>query len=210
MALGGGCEMLLHAGAVQAHAESYIGLVECGVGVLPAWGGCAAMLERWQADPHTPRGPMPAVAKVFEMLSTATVSRSAAEAKGLKFLRESDGITMNRDRLLADAKAKALTLLATHAPPEPHDLTLPGPSGKVALKMAVHDFRKRGLATAHDAVVADALASVLSGGAADPTEPVNTHKVLDLEREGFMKLIRTEATLARIEHVLETGKPLRN
>jgi len=74
----------------------------------------------------------------------------------------------------------------------------------------VHDFRKRGLATAHDALVADALATVLSGGAADPTEPVNTHKVLDLEREGFMKLIRTEATLARIEHVLETGKPLRN
>ncbi len=210
LALGGGCEILLHASAVQAHAESYIGLVECGVGVLPAWGGCAAMLERWQADPRTPKGPMPAVAKVFEMVSTATVAKSAAEAKEMKFLRESDGITMNRDRLLADAKARALALLADHAPPVPRELTLPGPSGKVALRMAVHDFRKRGLATAHDAVVADALATVLSGGAADAIEPVNTHKVLDLERENFMKLIRTEATLDRIEHVLETGKPLRN
>ena len=210
MALGGGCEILLHASAIQAHAESYIGLVECGVGVLPAWGGSTAMLERWQSAKGMPRGPIPAVAKVFEMLSTATVSKSAAEAKELLFLREGDGITMNRDRLLADAKAKALALAEGYQPPAPQLLTLPGPSGKVAMQMAVEGFALRGLATKHDKVVSLVLADVLTGGDADPIEPVEEARVLELERDGFMKLIRTNATLERIEHVLETGKPLRN
>lgn len=210
LALGGGCEILLHADAVQAHAESYIGLVECGVGVLPAWGGCTAMLERWQSDKTFPKGPMPAPSKVFETVSTATVAKSAAEAKELKFLRESDGITMNRDRLLADAKARALVLAEGYAPPKPIELTLPGPSGKVAMEMAVEGFAKRGLATRHDQVVATALAEVLTGGDADHIEPVSAARVLELEREGFMKLIRTNATLDRIEHILETGRPLRN
>ncbi|WP_454916716.1 3-hydroxyacyl-CoA dehydrogenase NAD-binding domain-containing protein [Xanthobacter sediminis] len=210
LALGGGCEILLHADAVQAHAESYIGLVECGVGVLPAWGGCTAMLERWQSDPAFPKGPMPAPSKVFETVSTATVAKSAAEAKELKFLRASDGITMNRDRLLADAKAKALALAEAYVPPKPMELTLPGPSGKVAMEMAVEGFARRGLATRHDKVVSAALAEVLTGGDADHIVPVSAARVLELEREGFMKLIRTNATLDRIEHVLETGRPLRN
>ncbi|WP_234050306.1 MULTISPECIES: 3-hydroxyacyl-CoA dehydrogenase/enoyl-CoA hydratase family protein [unclassified Xanthobacter] len=210
LALGGGCEILLHADAVQAHAESYIGLVECGVGVLPAWGGCTAMLERWQSDKTFPKGPMPAPSKVFETVSTATVAKSAAEAKELKFLRESDGITMNRDRLLADAKARALALVEGYVPPKPIELTLPGPSGKVAMEMAVEGFAKRGLATRHDQVVSSTLAEVLTGGDADHIEPVSTARLLELEREGFMKLIRTNATLDRIEHILETGKPLRN
>ncbi|WP_238122886.1 MULTISPECIES: 3-hydroxyacyl-CoA dehydrogenase/enoyl-CoA hydratase family protein [unclassified Xanthobacter] len=210
LALGGGCEILLHASAVQAHAESYIGLVECGVGVLPAWGGCTAMLERWQTDKMFPKGPMPAPSKVFETVSTATVAKSAAEAKELKFLRESDGITMNRDRLLADAKARALAMAETYAPPKPIDLTLPGPSGKVAMEMAVEGFARRGMATRHDKVVSAALAEVLTGGDADHIEPVSQARLLELEREGFMKLIRTNATLDRIEHVLETGRPLRN
>ncbi|WP_332116635.1 3-hydroxyacyl-CoA dehydrogenase/enoyl-CoA hydratase family protein [Azorhizobium caulinodans] len=210
MALGGGCEILLHSDAVQAHAESYIGLVECGVGVLPGWGGCKEMLTRWQTDPALPKGPMPAPSKVFEMVSTATVSKSAAEAKEYKFLRESDGITMNRDRLLADAKAKAIALAENYVPPKPVDLTLPGPSGRVALEMAAESFHKRGIATKHDLVVASALAEVLTGGPADHIQPVTEAQVLELERAGFMKLIRTNATLARIESVLETGRPLRN
>ena len=118
-ALGGGCEMLLHCAAVQAHAESYIGLVETGVGVVPGWGGCATVLTRWQTDRQAPKGPMPAVAKVFEIISTATVSRSAAEAIELKFLKPTDGISMNRDRLLADAKARALELAEDYTPPQP-------------------------------------------------------------------------------------------
>ncbi|MFS8038009.1 3-hydroxyacyl-CoA dehydrogenase NAD-binding domain-containing protein [Xanthobacter sp. AM11] len=210
MALGGGCEILLHASAVQAHAESYVGLVECGVGVLPAWGGCTAMLERWASDPKFPKGPMPAPSKVFETVSTATVAKSAAEAKELKFLREGDGITMNRDRLLADAKAKALALVEGYAPPKPVEFFLPGPSGKAAMDMAVEGFAKRGMATRHDRTVSGVLAEVLTGGDADHIAPVPAARVLELERDGFMKLIRTEATLDRIEHILETGRPLRN
>ncbi|MFG1344712.1 3-hydroxyacyl-CoA dehydrogenase NAD-binding domain-containing protein [Xanthobacter autotrophicus DSM 431] len=210
MALGGGCEILLHASAVQAHAESYIGLVECGVGVLPAWGGCTAMLERWAFDPKFPKGPMPAPSKVFETVSTATVAKSAAEAKELKFLRESDGITMNRDRLLADAKAKALAMVDGYQPPKPVEFFLPGPTGKVAMDMAVEGFARRGLATKHDKVVSGVLAEVLTGGDADHIQPVKAERVLELEREGFMKLLRTNATLDRIEHILETGRPLRN
>ena len=116
MALGGGCEILLHSSAVQAHAESYIGLVECGVGLLPGWGGCKEMLGRWKTLGKLPGGPMPTPAKVFEMVSTATTSKSAAQAKEYLFLRPTDGITMNRDRLLADAKAKALSLVEGYKP----------------------------------------------------------------------------------------------
>ena len=211
LALGGGCEILLNSDAVQAHAESYVGLVEAGVGVVPAWGGCAEMLARLAADPKRPNGPMAPVAQAFETIGLARVAKSAFEAREIGFLRREDGITFNRDRLLADAKARALALAADYAPPEPVTLTLPGPSGKAALHMAVRDLRAKGVATPHDEVVADALAHVLTGGAnADPTEPVSADDVLKLEREAFMRLIRTDATLARIEHTVATGKPLRN
>ncbi len=210
LALGGGCEILLHSSAVQAHAESYIGLVECGVGLVPGWGGCKEMLARWSADGHLPHGPMPAVAKVFETVSVATVAKSAAEARELGFLRPSDGITMNRDRLLADAKAKALQLAKRYKPPKPPEFNLPGPSGKTALGLAIDSFRKRGIATKHDVVVAGALAEVLTGGATDPTKTLSEQDLLDLERSHFMRLVRHPDTLARVEAVLETGKPLRN
>ena len=210
LALGGGCEVLLHCDAIQAHAESYVGLVEVGVGVIPAWGGCKELLLRWQRDPRRPGGPMPPVAGTFETVSLARVATSAAEARELKFLGPDDGITMNRDRLLADAKARALALADGYQPPEPATLTLPGPSGKAALDMAVHGFRLQGKATAHDVVVGDALAGVLSGGATDVTAEVEEQALLDLERAAFMRLLRTPATLDRIEHMLETGKPLRN
>ncbi|HXP95197.1 MAG TPA: 3-hydroxyacyl-CoA dehydrogenase NAD-binding domain-containing protein, partial [Telmatospirillum sp.] len=136
LALGGGCEILLHCDAVQAHAEAYVGLVECGVGLVPAWGGCKEMLSRWSAPGRLPNGPMPAIAKVFETVSTATVAKSAAEAKELLFLRPTDGITMNRTRLLADAKAKALSLVDGYVPPQPIELSLPGESARVGLQMA--------------------------------------------------------------------------
>jgi len=210
MALGGGCEILLHSDAVQAHAESYIGLVECGVGVVPGWGGCKEMLSRWSISGLLPRGPMPAPTKVFETVSTATVSKSAAEAKELLFLRAEDGITMNRYRLLADAKARALKLAVDYAPPQPVDLKLPGASGKLAFTMAAEGFHHRGIATDHDMVVADALADVLSGGTADLIDVVNEDQLLTLERAAFMRLLKTAGTLARIEHLLVTGKPLRN
>jgi 3-hydroxyacyl-CoA dehydrogenase len=210
MALGGGCEMLLHSDAVQAHAETYAGLVECGVGLLPGWGGCKEMLGRWSDDPALPKGPMPAASKVFEMISTAKVSRSAAQAREMLILRDTDRITMNRDRLLADAKRRALELAQDYRPPAPREIVLPGPSGRVALNQAVAGFARQGVATPHDIVVSGELARVLTGGDTDIIDTVKEAKLLDLERDSFMRLLRTPGTLARIEHMLETGKPLRN
>ena len=210
MALGGGCEILLHCDAVQAHAETYIGLVEVGVGLIPAWGGCATMLARFATDKKSPRGPMPPVGRAFEMIATAQVSKSAAEALDLGLLRPGDGITANRDRLLADAKARALALVEGYAPPEPVTLRLPGPSGRAALAMAVQGFVGSGKATPHDVVVSDRLAETLTAGTADPIDDTPLDAVYELERRAFMALLKQEPTLARIEHMLETGKPLRN
>lgn len=209
-ALGGGCEILLHCAAVQAHAESYIGLVETGAGIVPAWGGCKEMLLRHIADKRRPGGPMPPVTKAFELISLATVATSAADAKRHLYLRPEDSITMNRDRLLADAKAKALALAEAYRPPAKDDIRLPGPTAKVALEMAVRGYARLGKATVHDQAVAGTLAEVLSGGETDITTPLAESDLLALERDAFMRLIRHPATIARIEHLLETGKPLRN
>jgi 3-hydroxyacyl-CoA dehydrogenase len=210
LALGGGCEMLMHCGAVQAYAETYMGLVEAGVGLVPGWGGCTTMLSRWQADKTMPKGPMPSSSKVFEIISTATVSKSAAEAMELKFLRGTDGITMNRDRLLADAKARALAMAENYAPPEPPVLSLAGASARTAFAMAVDGFHKRGAATDHDVTVSAALGNVLSGGDVDFFDPVTEDDVMTLERTNFMALIKTKESQARIKSVIETGRPLRN
>ncbi len=211
MALGGGCEILLHSSAVQAHAETYAGLVEVGVGLVPGWGGCKEVLTRWLFNPKRPGGPMPAIAKAFEMIGTAQVAKSAFEAREMLLLREGDGITMNRDRLLADAKARALKLARRYKPPEPpREIRLPGPTAKAALELAVDGFRHQGKATPHDVTVSRELATVLSGGATDITDTLGEDDLTKLERQAFMTLIRTEGTLQRIEHMLETGKPLRN
>ncbi|MGE4306718.1 MAG: 3-hydroxyacyl-CoA dehydrogenase NAD-binding domain-containing protein [Novosphingobium sp.] len=210
LAVGGGCEILLHCDAIQAHAELYTGLVECGVGLVPGWGGNGEMLDRARNAKMMPRGPMPPVAKVFETVSTATVSKSAAQAKEMLFLRPDDGITMNRDRLLYDAKQKALSLVDDYTPPEAPEFRLPGPSGREALSMAAQGFRKQGKATEYDMVVSDALAAVLTGGDADPLDTVSEQELLKLERETFMRLVREPRSVARVEHMMETGKPLRN
>ena len=210
MALGGGCEILLHSDAIQAHAETYTGLVEVGVGAIPGWGGCKEMLLRLKADKRLPGGPMPAVAKAFEMIGTAQVSKSAFEAKEMGFLRAKDGITMNRDRVLADAKAKALELAKAYQPPKDAQISLPGATGVAALKLALAGFVATGKATPHDVTVSLALAKVLTGGKTDHTEVISEKDLLKLERQAFMELMRTNATLARIEHMLDTGKPLRN
>ena len=211
LAIGGGCEFLLHCDAVQAHTESYIGLVETGVGIVPAWGGCKEMLARLGNDPRLPRGPIPHVAAAFETIGLAKTSKSAFEAKELGFLRPTDGITFNRDRLLAEAKAKSLELAESYRPPEPVVLTLPGRAGKAALDLVLREYHAKGMLTAHDELVAGALAEVLTGGPeADQSEPISEDNVLALERAAFMRLVKTKATLARIEHTLETGRPLRN
>jgi 3-hydroxyacyl-CoA dehydrogenase len=210
MALGGGCEILLHSAAVQAHAESYIGLVETGVGLVPGWGGCKELLTRQFTNPKRPGGPIPPLMQTFETIALAKVSRSAAEARDSLMLRSLDRITMNRDRLLADAKARALELAKDYQPPKPQPLNLPGPTGAAALKLGVTELVNQGKATAYDAVVAEKLADVLSGGETDITEETSEDQLLALERRAFQSLIRQPRTLARIEHMLETGKPLRN
>ena len=230
MALGGGCEVLLNSDAVQAHAELYMGLVEVGVGVIPGWGGCKEMLLRYQEQEEAKfksdlkkvdkegmwfspdKTPMGAVRKAFETIGTAQVSTSAQEAQSIGYLRDTDGITMNRDRLLYDAKKRALEMAKDYKAPEKReDIRLPGPSGKMALDMAVSDFYKNGKATAYDVVVSSHLAEVLSGGKdADWTQPMTEDDLLKLERAQFMDLLHQDRTLDRIEHMLDTGKPLRN
>ena len=211
MALGGGCEVLLHCDAVQAHAESYIGLVEAGVGLVPGWGGCKEMMLRGLTSGRTGfGGAMPAISRVFETIGMAKVSRSAKEARKLGFLREGDGISANRDRLLADAKATALALATDYTPPEPAVVKLPGKTAQVALKMAVRGLAKTRKATPHDLVVVEHLGNVLTGGETDATREVSEDRLSELEREALLALIRTPATIARMEHMLETGKPLRN
>jgi 3-hydroxyacyl-CoA dehydrogenase len=210
LTLGGGCEICLNADAVQAHAETYIGLVETGVGVIPAWTGSTELLTRWVQSKKRPGGPIPPVAQAFETIGMAKVAKSAFEAKEMLFLRAADGITMNRDRLLADAKAKALALVEDYQAPGKAEISLPGESARLAMQIVVDGLRLRGAATPHDEVVADQLAVVLSGGDTDVTETVSDDALLALERQAFMTLIRHPATLARLEHMLETGKPLRN
>lgn len=231
MALGGGCEILLHSDHVQAHAETYTGLVEVGVGLIPGWGGCKEMLLRFQDEEKqnydkavkgvtgedkiwfSPKvTPMGAARKAFETIALAKVAKSAQEAKEFKYLKDSDGITMNRDRLLFDAKQKALELAKSYKAPAPvEEIRVSGPAGKLALDLAVADLRTSGKATPYDVTVSSAVATVLSGGPkGDWTTPLHEDDFYKLEREEFMKLIRHEGTQRRVEHMLTTGKPLRN
>ncbi|MBO0332309.1 3-hydroxyacyl-CoA dehydrogenase/enoyl-CoA hydratase family protein [Sneathiella sp. CAU 1612] len=210
MALGGGCEIVLAAAAVQAHAESYMGLVEVGVGVIPGFGGCKELVMRAMLNKKRPGGAMPALSGVFEAISTAKVATSAAEARDMMILREGDRVTMNRKRVLADAKKRALEMVEGYAAPEPVEVNLPGETAAAAFDMAVSGFVTMGRATAYDGVVSEQVARVLTGGDTDITQPVTEKKLLQLEREGFMTLIHNHKTLDRIEHMLTTGKPLRN
>lgn len=230
MALGGGCEILLASDHVQAHAETYCGLVEVGVGLIPGWGGCKEMILRfhekeraahakasqvagkdamWFSPETTPVG---AVRKAFEVIGMANVAKSAQEAKEIGYFRDRDGVTMNRDRLLFDAKAKALAMVDGYAAPEMReDIVLGGAAAKLALDMAVKDLQASGKATPYDGVVSGHLAAVLAGGSdGDITKPLSENDLLKLELSEFMNLLHNEGTYARIEHMLEKGKPLRN
>ncbi|MFZ2620346.1 MAG: 3-hydroxyacyl-CoA dehydrogenase family protein, partial [Alphaproteobacteria bacterium] len=210
MALGGACEIILHSDAIVAHAETYTGLVEVGVGIIPGWGGCAQMLLRIAADKKTPKGPMPPVSKAFENIATAKVSPSAMEARDMLILRDGDEIVMNRDRLLAQAKAKVLSMAKGYMPPMPQTISLPGPSGAAALTLAVRDFAKKGIATPHDVTISAELGRVLTGGETDLTQQVTEQRLLELEREHFVNLCKTKQTRARVRYMLAKGKPLRN
>ncbi|MEQ1621492.1 MAG: 3-hydroxyacyl-CoA dehydrogenase NAD-binding domain-containing protein [Methylococcales bacterium] len=202
LALGGGCEVLLHCDAIQAHAELYIGLVETGVGLIPGWGGCKEYLYRWLHFSKRPGGPMPAIAQAFETIAMAKVSKSAADAKQMLFLSITDGISMNKDRLLADAKAKALALLPGYTPAQPYSYSLPGASAEAALDMAITTLRLAGKITDYDVTIAKQLAGVLSGGGCDIAEPLTESDLLALELKAFLYLVQQPGTLAKLEYML--------
>jgi 3-hydroxyacyl-CoA dehydrogenase len=206
--LGGGCEVLLHCDAVQAHTETFMGLVELGVGLLPAWGGCRELLIRFAET--SAAGPMPAASRAFEVIATATVSTSAQNAMEIGYLRRSDRITANRDRLLADAIAFALELADGYTPPEPRTLTVAGRSGQATLALTARQRASTVGASEYDLELVGEYARVLTGGDADPTEPVPESAISQLELEGIARLVRRPQTLERIRHMLATGKPLRN
>ncbi|MBS1854215.1 MAG: 3-hydroxyacyl-CoA dehydrogenase/enoyl-CoA hydratase family protein [Acidobacteria bacterium] len=200
MTLGGGLEVALHAGRMQAAAESYMGLVEAGVGVVPAGGGCKEMLLRFGE-----------ARRAFELIGYAKVSESAAHARELGYLRASDGITMNRERLLCDARTAALALVPVWSPGQPRqDIPVEGESGYALMKMAVWLAREGGYISDYDAVIGEKLAHVLSGGRLTGTQRVSEQHLLDLEREAFLSLCGDPQTQARMEHMLKTGKALRN
>jgi 3-hydroxyacyl-CoA dehydrogenase len=206
MALGGGCEILLHCDALQASSETYMGLVESGVGLIPAWGGCVRYLERCRTQPDH-QGPIPPVRNAFQTI--LMLSASAFDAQKKRWLRAGDGITMNPDRLLHDAKARALAMSEHYESPKPVVFKLPGEAGKCALNLAVDDFYVKGDATWHDVVVADALSQVLTGGETHVTQALGESDIAQLEREHFLSLLKTAQTQKRIAQTLKSGKPLR-
>jgi 3-hydroxyacyl-CoA dehydrogenase len=224
LCLGGGTEISLHAAGRQPHAELYTGLVEVGVGLLPGGGGCKEMLLRAVDSAAASRGKvsgealagsvelMEAMKKAFEAIATAKVAASAHEARGLGFLSDSDRISMNRERVLSDAKARALELArAGFEPPVPRtDIPVPGESLLAALKMGVHLMRQGDFITDYEVKLGGKIAEVLCGGNLTPGTPVSEQYILDLEREGFKSLCGEKKTQERIQFTLKTGKTLRN
>ncbi len=211
MALGGGCETILHCDAVQAHLESYPGLVEVGVGVIPGWGGCKEMLFRHLTTKKLGfGGAMPAVKTVFETIALAKVAESAELARDLGILNEKSRISMNRDRLLNDAKELCLQLAVNYAPPAAQTIKLPGKSGRIALDMAVKGLAAMGKVTPHDQVVVGHLTQVLTGGDHSSNHEFTEQDILNLEHDHFMQLVKLKPTLDRIQYMLENNKPLRN
>jgi 3-hydroxyacyl-CoA dehydrogenase len=213
LALGGGAEIALHADRVQAAAETYMGLVEVGVGLVPAGGGIKEMLVRAMSARPTPQSdPLPHVQQAFETVALAKVSTSGPDARRLGYLASTDGVTMNRERLIADAKAKALERVREgYVKPAPRTaIPVGGASLGAALKLGVHLAWRAGRASDHDALIGRKVAHVFAGGDLPHAATVTEQQLLDLEREAFLSLLGQRKTLERIQHTLKTGKPLRN
>jgi 3-hydroxyacyl-CoA dehydrogenase len=213
MALGGGCEISLHSARILAAAETYMGLVETGVGLIPGGGGTKEMLIR--ANEHAAGGEsldlFHALKPVFENIAMAKVSTSGEEARSLGYLRPSDLIAMNRDRQVADAKQLALALVREgYHPPAPAEIRVLGEQFLSGAKLAIHMLMRGGFASEYDAVVGRKLAYVLSGGSITAPQTVPEQYILDLEREAFVSLCGERRTQERMAYTLKTGKPLRN
>jgi 3-hydroxyacyl-CoA dehydrogenase len=220
LTLGGGCEISLHAASRQPHAELYMGLVEVGVGLLPGGGGCKEMLLRAvdSAASIRPDGRgesvevMEAMKKAFETIATGKVGTSAEEARGLGFLSSSDRITMNRERVLSDAKTRALERVRAGYEPPVMRTNIPAPGENIlaALKMGVYLMRQGEFISDHELKLGTKIAEVLCGGNVTPGTPVSEQYLLDLEREAFKSLCGEKKTQERIQFTLKTGKTLRN
>jgi 3-hydroxyacyl-CoA dehydrogenase len=213
LTLGGGVEVTMHSAATQGAGELYAGLVEVGVGLIPAGGGCKEMLARFLGDipPGVAYDPNPFVQKVFEYLGTAKVATSGEEARDQAFLRASDRITVDPDRLIYDAKMLALGLAeGGYRAPRKRSFKLPGAQGRAAIELYLYQMQMGGFISEHDAVVGKKLAWILTGGECSSGAVRTEQDILDLEREAFLSLLGTEKTKARIQHMLEKGKPLRN
>jgi 3-hydroxyacyl-CoA dehydrogenase len=214
LAIGGGCEIALHGDRVQAAAETYMGLVEVGVGLIPAGGGTKEMLIRCLES--RPAGAqidlLPYVQRAFETIAFGKVATSGPDAKRMGFLRPTDAITMNRDRLIADAKARALARVAEgyQPPPRPTAIPVGGENLLAALSLGVHLARRGDRISDHDALIGRKLAWILAGGSLPHATTVSEQYLLDLEREAFVSLCGEPKTLERIGYTLKTGKTLRN
>jgi 3-hydroxyacyl-CoA dehydrogenase len=214
LTLGGGCEITMSGDAVVASLETYIGLVEVGAGLVPAGGGCKEMVRR--ADEAAPRLPgtdlFPYIRRIFETVGMGKVATSAHEAQEMGFLRTTDRVVANRDRLLHDAKMQVLAMVeAGYRPTPPRaDIRVAGEPGLAALRIGLDQMERAGYISAHDKVVGDALAWVLCGGEVSASSLVSEEYLLDLEREAFMRLCSEPKTQERMEYILKTGKPLRN
>ncbi len=212
LALGGGCEITMAGNAVRAAAETYIGLVELGAGVIPAGGGCLRLYLRHLARQNDARDLQPAFRAAFETIGTAKVATSAEEARGLGFLRPGDTWSMHREHVCADARDLALALARAgiEIPVERPAIPVMGTAGLALAESVLYNMEQAGFATAHDRKLGLKLAHVLSGGNVPPGTTISEREMLDLEREAFMSLIGEPKTLARMESLLKTGKPLRN
>jgi len=221
MALGGGCEVSLHAARIQAAAEAYIGLVEAGVGLIPGGGGTKEMLIR--ANEHAASGEdldlFHTLRPIFEAIAMAKVGTSAEDSRDLGFLRREDGVSMNRERLVADAKDVALALARGGYKPaaanwqegaQTTQIKVLGEQFLAAAKLAIHLLVRGGYASEYDAQVARKLANILAGGALTAPQTVSEQYVLDLEREAFVSLCGEKKTQERIGYMLKNGKSLRN
>ncbi len=197
--LGGGCEIVLHCTRAQASAETYIGLVEVGVGLIPAGGGCKELLARLK-DPL----------RVFDLIGYAKVSTSAEDARKLGLLHRSDSVSMNPERLIADAKALALALAPNYSPAAPAAINIAGESAYAMMKLAAWSARQGNFISDYDVVIAEKLAHVLSGGRLSGAQTVSEQYLLDLEREAFLSLCGNPKTQERMQSMLKTGKALRN
>lgn len=214
LTLGGGCEIAMHGNKVRAAAETYIGLVEVGVGVIPAGCGTKEMTMRaMDAAAKAPDAdPLAFLKKTFETLGMGKVATSAQEGRAFGFLRDSDAISMNGDRLIQDAKQEVLNLDAVGyiAPVERTDIMVLGESAESAMKLALHMMKQGGFISDHDQLIGKKLAHVMSGGTINHKTQVSERYLLDLEREAFVSLCGERKTQDRIAAMLKTGKPLRN